>query len=160
LKSQNIHKICEECGIEFQAYRAFQRFCSKYCCGRSIEKSPERQGHKKRWREMIATRNYYLLNRYGITQNQYDELLQRQGGGCAICGKTPEQEGKNLAVDHIHSGSNVGEIRGILCSYHNHRVVGKHTDPILLRKVADYIDGPHTGWFVPKKKPKKRKKKK
>lgn len=100
------------------------------------------------------SRASHLKSKYGITEEQYDELLAKQGGGCAICGKTPEQEGRNLAVDHSHV---TGEIRGILCSYHNYRVIGRHHNGELLRQLADYVER-HTGWFVPKKKPKKRKK--
>lgn len=94
------------------------------------------------------SRDSYLRRQYGITEKQYKELLEQQGGGCAICGKTPEEEGRNLAVDHNHKS---GEIRGILCAYHNHRVVGKWTDVDLLRKVLEYISQ-GTGLFVPEDK--------
>lgn len=101
-----------------------------------------------------SKRDSYLRRVYGISLAQYEELLKKQGGGCAICGKTPEEEGRSLSVDHDHKNS---FIRGLLCSYDNHRVVGRHRDPELLRRVADYISQ-HTGWLVPKKKKKKRKK--
>ena len=48
--------------------------------------------------------------RYGITKQQYDEMLERQQYCCAICSKTPK---KTLDVDHCHSN---GEIRGLLCN--------------------------------------------
>ena len=99
------------------------------------------------------SRASHLKTHYGITEDQYQELLSRQDGGCAICGKTIEAEGRNLAVDHNHK---TGEIRGLLCSYHNHRVVGKWTDADLLRKVLEYISQ-GTGLFVPdSKKPGRR----
>ena len=91
------------------------------------------------------SRASHLRTKFGLTIEQYDQLLADQGGGCFICGKTPEQEGKNLAVDHDHV---TGEIRGILCAYHNHRVIGRHRDGELLRKMADYVER-HTGLFVP-----------
>lgn len=97
-------------------------------------------------------RAYRLARTYGISKEQYAELLSRQGGVCAICGKSSEEEGLSLAVDHNHA---TGEIRGILCRYCNHRVVGRHRDPDLLRRVADYLES-KTGWFVPIKKKKKR----
>ena len=92
-----------------------------------------------------ASRAYALKRKYGITPDQYEQLLRQQNGTCALCPKTEEAEGKSLAVDHNHK---TGEIRGILCSYCNHRVVGRHTDADLLRRMADYLDK-GTGWFVP-----------
>jgi hypothetical protein len=47
---------------------------------------------------------------YGMTPQQYDELLKLQGGVCAICQKKPTT--RRLAVDHCHT---TGRIRGLLC---------------------------------------------
>jgi hypothetical protein len=102
------------------------------------------------------SRASHLRTKFGITVEQYDQLLADQGGGCFICGKTKEQEGKNLAVDHDHI---TGEIRGILCSYHNHRVIGRHRDGDLLRKMAEYVER-RTGLFIPSPTRSRRKRKK
>lgn len=56
--------------------------------------------------------DYILKWRYGITLADYDEMLEVQGNGCAICGKTPEENGQRLSVDHNHE---TGEVRGLLC---------------------------------------------
>lgn len=48
-----------------------------------------------------------LKFRYGLSLADYDALLIRQGGGCAICG-TPS----DLHVDHDHA---TGRVRGLLC---------------------------------------------
>lgn len=95
---------------------------------------------------------YSLKTKYGITPDQYKELLSQQEGKCAICEKEAADLDVKLAVDHDHKS---GEIRGLLCRYCNHRVVGRHRDGDLLRKMADYVER-HTGWFVPPKKRKKR----
>lgn len=102
----------------------------------------------------MSARAYHLKRKFGITEEQYNELLERQGGGCAICGKTGEQEGKSLAVDHNHV---TGEIRGVLCYRCNHFLIGRHTDADILQRMADYLRV-GTGWYVPpkpKKKPRK-----
>lgn len=104
---------------------------------------------------MSQKRNNYLLRTYGIDLGKYNEILERQGGGCAVCGKTPEEEGKNLAVDHDHK---TGEARGLLCGYCNRYGVGRFRDPDYVQRIADYLRGPFTGCFAPKKKKKKRKK--
>ena len=95
-----------------------------------------------------AIRKTTLKRLYGITLDQYDEMLEKQNGCCAICDRHRDEFDRNFSVDHNHA---TGEIRGLLCTYCNHRVVGRHRDGNLLRKIADYIEQ-GTGWFIPKKK--------
>lgn len=45
-------------------------------------------------------RDKYLQKKYGITEEEYDKQLERQGGGCLICGSTPKA--RPLHVDHDH----------------------------------------------------------
>ena len=49
-----------------------------------------------------------LATRYKITQAQYDKMLEKQGGVCALCGCVMERP----VVDHDHV---TGVVRGILC---------------------------------------------
>jgi hypothetical protein len=50
---------------------------------------------------------------YGITPDQYDDLLVRQNGKCAICAvKKPGGRTKMFFIDHCH---NTGSVRGLLC---------------------------------------------
>lgn len=79
--------------------------------------------HKKRVREANpeaneryrrSIRNQAFKSRYGITHDQYDEMVEAQGGVCALCGKTDK---RRLAVDHDHS---TGRVRGLLCTSCNH----------------------------------------
>lgn len=51
-----------------------------------------------------------LMIRYGLTTAQYDQMLDRQDGRCAICRRQPRT--KRLAVDHDHE---TGHVRGLLC---------------------------------------------
>lgn len=48
---------------------------------------------------------------YGLTGEEYDQLLAWQGGRCYICGQQPR--GRRLAVDHDHAS---GAVRGLLCA--------------------------------------------
>lgn len=103
-----------------------------------------------------SPREYHLKKTYGISLAQYNKLLKSQGGHCALCEKTSDGK-RSLAVDHNHE---TREVRGLLCNFHNHRLIGRHKDPELFRKAAEYLET-HTGWFVPvkKKRSKKRKRK-
>lgn len=58
-----------------------------------------------------AAHGRHVEKAYGITPEQYDALLEAQGGRCALCGRQPK--GKRLAVDHRHSD---GQVRGLLCA--------------------------------------------
>ncbi len=55
---------------------------------------------------------HYNLAKFGLTLDEYNNVLENQDGLCAICRKT-EKENKSLAVDHNHS---TGQVRGLLCS--------------------------------------------
>jgi len=60
-------------------------------------------------------KNIQLKNKFGITLEQYNEMLESQGGVCAIC-KQSCGTGKSLAVDHCHKTK---KIRGLLCQHCN-----------------------------------------
>ena len=106
-------------------------------------------------------RDAYLKRTYGLCLEDYERILHEQGGGCAICGKTAEQDNRHLAVDHVHTGEDAGAVRGILCWSCNRFVVGRHRrdvgSHVLLRAAATYLDRDYHPFFAP---PKKRKRKK
>lgn len=76
---------------------------------------------KKKYRllhkEEIRQRRRYdaLRANYGMTVEDYNELLEKQDGRCAICGTTNpggNRHSKHFHVDHDHD---TGAIRGLLC---------------------------------------------
>lgn len=78
----------------------------------------------------------YLKRIYGITIKEYYKMLEDQGGGCAVCGKTPGENGRRLAVDHDHE---TGEVRGLLCSSCNTGLGNFKDDPQLLESAMYYL---------------------
>jgi hypothetical protein len=86
----------EECGAEFIRTKGGQRYCSPECS------------------EGTSRDRYYA--RYGITEDDFDRMMEEQGGVCLICGNPspPTRNGKTrrLAVDHDHE---TGAVRGLLC---------------------------------------------
>ena len=82
-------------------------------------------------------RNYQLMKNYGITSEDYDRMLEEQGGVCAIC-KSPNTNyrSKYFVVDHDHD---TGAVRGLLCHKCN-IVLGQANDDItILTNAAEYI---------------------
>lgn len=82
-----------------------------------------------------------LQRHYGLTPEQYDALLERQGGRCAICvGEGPGRKGSDFfAVDHDHD---TGMIRGLLCSTCNMGLGSFKDDPTRLSKAIEYLVSP------------------
>ena len=78
--------------------------------------------------------NGHLLRKYGITLEEYNGLLEKQKGKCAIC-KTITSK-RRLDVDHCHE---TGKIRGLLCLNCNAALGNFKDDPILLRTAIEYL---------------------
>lgn len=94
--------------------------------------------HEKGWMTRV-------VKRYGITAERYWEMFEAQNGGCAICLK-PCRTGNRLAIDHDHrccpGETSCGKcVRGLLCLDHNRAVGSLQDDPVLARKLADYLEG-------------------
>ena len=77
--------------------------------------------NRKNWQR--ATRKYKYKVRYGITIEDFDKLLEKQNGLCAICQSPPSDCNRGnhtLHVDHDHT---TGEVRGLLC-FRCNRAIG------------------------------------
>jgi hypothetical protein len=83
----------------------------------------------------LRERAGHLMRKYGMTLEQYDTMLEAQGGGCFICGRPPRED-ISLHVDHDHS---TGKVRGILCFCCNNALADFQEDPELLKKAASYV---------------------
>ncbi|MDQ2650901.1 MAG: endonuclease VII domain-containing protein [Actinomycetota bacterium] len=95
-----------------------------------------RAEYRNRPERKRAMRDLYYRRTYGLTADQVDEMLERQSGGCAVCGVLPDTLGK-LHLDHCHG---TGAIRGLLCQSCNQAIGHLRDDPELLRKAAEYLE--------------------
>jgi hypothetical protein len=97
----------------------------------------------KAWREANPERKRgadwagHLRRSYGITLEQYDQMLRDQDGKCAIC-QRPEAEsaGGKLAVDHMHCS---GRVRSLLCRQCNSAIGMLREDPDIIYAAAQYV---------------------
>lgn len=99
---------------------------------------------EKRANKSLADRKYQLRKKYGLTLEQYESMLRRQGGRCAICHKTPRRVRLAVDHDHRHKGRAIDSVRGLLCIYCNRFVLGhaRGWTPAMFRIAADYLEFP------------------
>lgn len=95
---------------------------------------------KKRWKN--------LRDRYGLSEEAYNQLYKKQKGMCAICGKeegmaiSHDPSGSVLQVDHCHT---TDKIRGLLCRDCNVGL-GKVKENIsILKRMINYINKHNKG---------------
>lgn len=94
---------------------AYRNEC-KDCTNISRRSQPRyRQWHKENKQKLQSyMRNYDLKRHYGVGVAEFEQMLNKQQGKCAICGTTNfVGKGKKPHADHCH---NTGKIRGLLCN--------------------------------------------
>jgi hypothetical protein len=102
----------------------------------NLERYQENQRRMRNTPEgKLRQRAGHLMRKFGMTIEQYDAMLEAQGGGCFICGRPPRED-ISLHVDHDHF---TGKVRGILCFCCNNALADFQDDPELLRKAAGYV---------------------
>jgi len=128
-------KKCKLCGI----MKPFSEFWKKgdnkdghrnrciSCCSKVQKKyrvDPERE------------RKYNLKKKYGITPEEYDEMLKNQNGVCKICGTDiPKGKGR-FHIDHCHR---TDKIRGLLCNNCNSMLGFINDNSFILIKAIRYL---------------------
>lgn len=84
-----------------------------------------------------------LKHRYGITTEQYVEMVKVQNNRCAICRNeetalhNSTKQVQKLAVDHCHK---TGKVRELLCQDCNRGIAKFHEDPLRLQRAIEYLD--------------------
>jgi len=85
----------------------------------------------------MASRNTHYMSRYGITVDDYDRMLEEQGGCCAICNTdTPSGRRGRFSIDHNHE---TGEVRGLLCQKCNAGLGYFKDSPTILATALKYL---------------------
>ena len=74
---------------------------------------------------------------YGITIDQYEEMLKKQEGRCAICGSEKAGGPGRMMVDHHHKSGNV---RGLLCCNCNFVIGHCLENKAILEKAIAYLE--------------------
>jgi hypothetical protein len=101
--------------------------------------NPERYAeNRRRFKESggykRSLRQTHLKKKYNLTLEQYDRMLEAQGGGCKICGRPPGDIA--LHVDHCHI---TGRVRGLLCFPCNAALGHLQHDPDIIETALVYV---------------------
>jgi len=132
-KSSGLRNYCKECHNAKEALR---------------RKNPDRKKKNKEWvKANPAKIKQYRLNKYNITSELYDKLLEAQKGLCKICSTLLSDNSRTSrpCVDHDHKccagQKSCGKcVRGIICDDCN-TALGKFKDNInILRKAINYLE--------------------
>jgi hypothetical protein len=106
---------------------------------RAVKHNVSKLGRKDQ-KDIDRARRYAKL--YGITLDQYDRMLERQDGKCALCRRPPTTT--RLSVDHCHRDKRV---RGLLCFRCNKLLIGrwKSEHAVLFIRAAKYLSSTFDG---------------
>jgi hypothetical protein len=99
---------------------------------RSWAEDPARREQQRGYRTR-SLRKAELKYYYGLSVDDYQAMLTRQSGACAICRKRP---GETLSVDHCHD---THKVRSLLCRKCNLGLGHLKHDPRLLRAAIAYL---------------------
>ena len=130
---------CRRCrrSLEPEAFHGTSKSCSECNAGR-----------REKYRREVDRHRLYVhrqnLKQYGLTVEDYDNLLAGQGGTCALCertdsGRNRDGSPRKLHVDHDH---NTEVVRALLCPRCN-SLVGwlekSKDDPELVERALRYL---------------------
>lgn len=134
-------KICSGCKQskpleQFSLHSGFKDGRNSRCkvCKCSAQKSGYKAGLYKK---VPYTYKAQLKQRYNLTIDQYEAMLESCNNCCQICGDS----GK-LNVDHCHE---TGVVRGLLCTRCNTGLGKFGNKGERLQKAIDYLEGKPTG---------------
>lgn len=91
---------------------------------------------------LVRSRKAHLKNTYGLSIEDYTEMLIKQDYKCAICNqkevsKTKTGDIKPLSVDHCHE---TGKVRALLCNACNFMIGFSRDDCDNLRNAIAYLE--------------------
>lgn len=96
---EGLHSQCKQCMR--QSRKEYKN---------SVQGKETRKKYRESPRSKNLRRGYGYKDRYNITIEMYEDMLQKQDGKCAICGNLPAH--RKLVIDHNHE---TGQVRKLLC---------------------------------------------
>ena len=159
-------KICKKCGVEkpLNEFDSFLRKPRNPNSTKNVQNKIPPEGriyynkkckeckneHKRNWAREKGIKNpewrkeridrikwTKIKTQFGLTKEDYYNLLKEQNNCCAICGTTDTGRYGYFSVDHCHD---TNRVRGLLCSECN-LGLGKFKDnPTFFYRAASYLN--------------------
>lgn len=125
----------KKCGVcktikpaaEFYPNRATRSGLSGYCIKCTIVRSGTQVRNPR------TVRNGHLKRTYGITMDEFEQMVEAQQGQCVVCERVVDR----LVVDHDHE---TGATRELLCGTCNSGLGLFGENPEMLRRAAEYLE--------------------
>lgn len=141
MSNTDTHKVCPKCGerkerSEYHKDKNRNDSLAGFCKKCLIAKNKKwRENNPEKMKERRATRIWYRRKiSYGLTKEQFFEIIKNQEEKCAICRTGIDQ---NCHVDHCH---NTNVVRGLLCNNCN-TGIGMLQDSLdILKAAINYLE--------------------
>lgn len=115
--------------------REYQRKWRQTPAGRDWAKRAQARRQERNRADPDRRRNAKFMFRYGITLDDYNSMLEAQGGVCAVCKQSGHTK-QRLHVDHNHES---GQVRSLLCALCNAALGALKEDLDLIESLAQYV---------------------
>ena len=116
--------------------KAKQKMRERYQRNRERLRGSQREYHNRpEVREARIRRD--LKNFYGITLEQYNQMVIDQGGKCPLCTRHQDELTRRLVVDHCHE---TGRVRGLLCNECNKGIGLLKDNPSIMERAIRYVN--------------------
>lgn len=137
-------KTCTVCNTSKDLDSFYKMKSSKdgfsYRCKQCDNKARQKWRDTNPERSSLSARRRSIKHKYDISLEEYDAMLLKQNGKCAICGCCANVPYNNFCVDHCHES---GVVRGLLCNTCN-RAIGLLKDNVsVLKKAIVYLSETH-----------------
>lgn len=137
---------CITCNKEFNSGVYQRKICPK-CRMDKYKTSDNFEDYRQR--QIVAAKKYKFKKYYGMTQEQFEEMLEAQDNKCAICFTHKDELKVRMNIDHDHTCCPGKEtcgncVRGLICGSCNMALGAFKDNKVLLQRAIDYLDS-YTG---------------
>ncbi len=135
----NDSKVCRQCEVS-KPLTAFAKSHTGRLGVRSVCKECTKSYARQWYVDNMKASDIKFKNiksKYGITKDQYLDLLKEQDHKCRICGTGEVDSGyQTLCVDHCHV---TGKVRGLLCDKCNTGLGHFRDNKLVLEAAIKYL---------------------